>query len=1061
MQNPPQRPVRIPPQGVPSGTKVVLPADEAAAFLPRRAPQTDLPATPTIEPEAPTNWNWLLYTLLFGGFALAVLLPGVAAWILAALPAPVQTNIVPKVVPNLAPRTLAFFLAVLGGWGFVVYTWGCSVLCEQKGISRLWALLAFPGLLSFILLPVAGTPALCLLMVLGAGGFAVPMLIPADSILMGATTPTNLLNRLARHTAWVWMLGLFVGGSWAYGNSFQGGMTLDNKYIIEEYFHQVSKMVPGDKIYDTQSMVPIFFTNDYWWPKGISGLYRPIAVMSYWLNYKVNNMMGNDPLDPFQYHVVNLILHWLTACLGFVLILQLTRRRWVAFFTCLLFITHPIATESVSNIIGRSDIFAAIATFACLVLYIRSVRPTLPQPAVDEADPLPERGPWMTLLWQTPWLLAILVVLTFGLFAKESAIAVGGIIVAYDIIYRLTLEDLRRAVPSLLLFSLIAAAGSVKALWIGQFGALGLSEGLTPVLVIALLGSLVVAAGLVVAWVFWVMNKPTSFSEFASPWAKYFIPYLTFIPPVLLWLYARNYVFYNASPPETPFLDNPIRGLGFVEARICACNVFLRLIGLLVWPLHLSCDYSFNQITMIGGHLTGGQTTLGIVGVLVLLLVLALIGYTFRSHKVICFLLCFYLIAYLPTSNFLIIIGSIMAERFLYLPLLGFVACVVLFAEMIGKRIHASFERPEGDKKDGESYSLAAFSRSSAVWTLLGVLALIYGERGRFRNDDWFSDVSLWTSAAEISPVSFRSYQSKAFALYEVYMSRLTSGAYAKNAQMQNDDIDACWQTAVQAKPIVDVLPPEQNSARLYLHLGMYYSAKGGVVGHFSPNGVVQPGDPGEDWFRKAEKVLQDGVVIDRTFNGVNRKKELARKKLPPADIADVGLPPVYMSLGQAYGRLGEWKKALEAFKYDQHLEPLDADPYAQIANCYANTGRFEDEAVTLLEILLLDSRRQDVWQPLANALAQINRSGSPAVITTDGHPQLQGQIPEVRSVICSTYQQLFTIFTLSKRSAIAAQFRNAAINQWHFSPELFEGLVTDPDAEAPVPPQADGEDAN
>ena len=120
-------------------------------------------------------------------------------------------------------------------------------------------------------------------------------------------------------------------------------------------------------------MVPMFFQYDYWWPKGISGLYRPVAVLSFWLNYSINHALGNDPLDPFQYHVVNFFLHWFTACLAFVLLRQLTKHSpWRS--CCVLFVTHPIATESVSNIIGRSDILVAISVFACLTLYIRSLR---------------------------------------------------------------------------------------------------------------------------------------------------------------------------------------------------------------------------------------------------------------------------------------------------------------------------------------------------------------------------------------------------------------------------------------------------------------------------------------------------------------------------------------------------------------------------------------------------------------------------------------------------------------------------------------------------------------
>src|SRR5438552_477306 len=61
-----------------------------------------------------------------------------------------------------------------------------------------------------------------------------------------------------------------------YGNSFQSEWVLDNKYIIE--------LDPRTKAVKWEDGMPNpppsfagvrnIFTQDYWWPKGISGLYR-------------------------------------------------------------------------------------------------------------------------------------------------------------------------------------------------------------------------------------------------------------------------------------------------------------------------------------------------------------------------------------------------------------------------------------------------------------------------------------------------------------------------------------------------------------------------------------------------------------------------------------------------------------------------------------------------------------------------------------------------------------------------------------------------------------------
>src|SRR4051812_43937140 len=77
------------------------------------------------------------------------------------------------------------------------------------------------------------------------------------------------------------------GTVWAsYNNSFQSGMVLDNKYIIEEYYKALLRADAKHELLSWKQ-IGLIFQNDYWWPKGISGLYRPITTFTYWLDYAV------------------------------------------------------------------------------------------------------------------------------------------------------------------------------------------------------------------------------------------------------------------------------------------------------------------------------------------------------------------------------------------------------------------------------------------------------------------------------------------------------------------------------------------------------------------------------------------------------------------------------------------------------------------------------------------------------------------------------------------------------------------------------------------------------
>jgi hypothetical protein len=89
-----------------------------------------------------------------------------------------------------------------------------------------------------------------------------------------------------------------------------------------------------------------------------------------------------DGFRTFSYHLVNLILH-LTNC---ILIYFITRRIWcyfglwgdqlqendihsISLFTAMLFLLHPIQTESVIYIMGRSEVFSATFYLSAFILF--------------------------------------------------------------------------------------------------------------------------------------------------------------------------------------------------------------------------------------------------------------------------------------------------------------------------------------------------------------------------------------------------------------------------------------------------------------------------------------------------------------------------------------------------------------------------------------------------------------------------------------------------------------------------------------------------------------------
>ena len=144
-------------------------------------------------------------------------------------------------------------------------------------------------------------------------------------------------------------------------------------------------------------------------------------------------------------------------------------------------------------------------------------------------------------------------------------------------------------------------------------------------------------------------------------------PYIAVAVPLALFLYVRYRVFAGLGAAPVPFTDNPLVGAGFWTARLTAVEVIGKYLWLLVWPRDLSCDYSYNQIPVAGWG----------VGSFAVLAICAAAIFCYRRHKAVCFFIAFFFAALAPTSNLVILIGSIMAERFLYLPSVGFAGCLV------------------------------------------------------------------------------------------------------------------------------------------------------------------------------------------------------------------------------------------------------------------------------------------------------------------------------------------------------------------------------------------------
>lgn len=178
-----------------------------------------------------------------------------------------------------------------------------------------------------------------------------------------------------------------------------------------------------------------------------------------------------------------------------------------------------------------------------------------------------------------------------------------------------------------------------------------------------------------------------------------------------------------------PFVDNPAAAAGFPAGRLTALGTVVRYAGLLIWPRHLSADYSFDQIPIIRSP----ADPMALAGLLIVALVAGGGVWLMRRAPPASFALLFVAISAAPISNLILFIGTLLAERLMYLPSVGF--CLLLGAMV-------AVVRPRLTSK--------LIVVGAALLIGLGMV------RAAMRIPDWKDDFSLYGSAVAVSPRSAR-----------------------------------------------------------------------------------------------------------------------------------------------------------------------------------------------------------------------------------------------------------------------------------------------------------------
>jgi len=205
--------------------------------------------------------------------------------------------------------------------------------------------------------------------------------------------------------AWLFPLLLVVAGIVAYANSLGGPFVLDDTASIAN-----NGSLRGGPV---GALFPP--------ANGETVTGRPLVNFSFWVNYHLDALAGGDGLRVGGYHAVNLLIHVTAALLLFgavrrALMLPSLRGKFagreaaIAFVAALLWLLHPLQTESVTYLAQRAESLMGRFYIAAFYAFVRGVEK-------------PGRGKWLAASAAACWL---------GVLCKEVMVTAPVMLLFFD-----------------------------------------------------------------------------------------------------------------------------------------------------------------------------------------------------------------------------------------------------------------------------------------------------------------------------------------------------------------------------------------------------------------------------------------------------------------------------------------------------------------------------------------------------------------------------------------------------------------------------------------------------
>jgi len=414
-----------------------------------------------------------------------------------------------------------------------------------------------------------------------------------------------------------------------------------------------------------------------------------------------------------------------------------------------------------------------------------------------------------------------------------------------------------------------------------------------------------------------------------------------FAATVAIYFIIRTLVLgTNVTGKAYTYLDNSLVAAPDLMTRLATAFYMLgKYLKLLLIPYPLSYDYSFQAIPFY----TWGDFQ----AFLPLLIYAAIFIYAVRcfmrnDKSIFAFGILFYLLSLAVVANVFILIGATMADRFLYIPSLGF-SFIVAYGLMV------IFPTKDKNKTKIDKGKILGTNKWVAIVAL--VILIPYSVGTIARNFDWHDNNTLFVADAHSAKGSSRVRTN-----YGVVMLQ----KFDKTSPEKEKHIAYLDKSIVEFRASIKIDPKHPFA---YLNLGgaLYFKGEySEAIEALKTAIMLDPTDPkaystiGNAYYRTQDyqnsifnlkKCIELNFTSSETYNFLGGSYFATGdfQNAVAAYIKAIELDPknveLHTNLGSVYGSKGDLANAIKCFRNADELKPDNPQILSLLAMTYKNMG--------------------------------------------------------------------------------------------------------------------------